>query len=54
MLHRSKKCFKNLSVKKYLENEKSFLDEIKSIFHCFRGAIICEKTKINENSGHKL
>ena len=38
----------------YLENEKSFLDEIKSIFHCFRGAIICEKTKINENSGHKL
>ena len=29
----------------YLENEKSFLDEIKSIFHSFRRAIIWRKNK---------
>ena len=38
----------------YLENEKRFLDKIKSIFHSFRRAIIGEKTKFDENSGHKL
>ena len=29
----------------YLENEKSFLKEIKTIFHCFWRAIICWKNK---------
>ena len=28
---------------KYLANEKSFLDEIKNIFHSFSSSIICEK-----------
>ena len=31
---------------KYLKNEKSFLDEIKNIFHCFWGTIIWWKIKI--------
>ena len=26
---------------KYLENEKNFLDEVKSIFHNYLSAIIC-------------
>ena len=30
----------------YLKNEKSFLDEIKNIFHSFWGAIIWLKIKI--------
>ena len=29
----------------YLKNEKSFLDGIKSILHCFWRAIICWKNK---------
>ena len=35
----------------YFENEKNFLDEIKSIFHSFSRAISFDETK---NSGHKL
>ena len=35
----------------YLDNEKSFLHDIKSIFHNFLKAIIWKKKK---NSGHKL
>ena len=35
----------------YLENEKSFLDEIKIIFHITSGLSFGEKVK---NSGHKL
>ena len=31
---------------KYLENEKSFLDEIKNVFHSFWRAIIWWKIKI--------
>ena len=39
----------------YLENEKSFLDEIKNIFHSFLRAIIwCKNKKLIKNSGHKL
>ena len=39
----------------YLENEKSILDEIKSIFHSFWKAITWWKNKNPiENSGHKL
>ena len=34
----------------YLQNEKSFLDKIKSIFHNYLRAIIGEKI----NTGHKL
>ena len=30
----------------YLENEKSFLDEIKNIFHSFKGLSYGEKIKI--------
>ena len=38
----------------YLENEKSFVDEI-NIFHSFWRAIICWKNKkMIKNSGHKL
>ena len=32
--------YKNLKLQKYLENEKSFLLEIKSIFHNFYRAVI--------------
>ena len=39
----------------YLENEKSFLDEIKNISHSFRRAIIWQKNRsLIKNSGHKL
>ena len=39
----------------YLENKKSFLDEIKNIFHGFPRAITWWKNKnFIENSGHKL
>ena len=39
----------------YLENEKSFLDEIKNIFRSFWSAITCWKNKnFIKNSGHKL
>ena len=33
----------------YLENEKSFLDEIKIIFHIFEGLSFGEKWKFDEN-----
>ena len=40
---------------KYLENEKSFLDEIKNIFHSFWRAITWWKNKkMIKNSEHKL
>ena len=46
---------KKLQKFEYLENEKSFLDEIKNIFHSFWRAIIWWKNKILiKNSGHKL
>ena len=39
----------------YLENEKSFLDEIKNIFHSFWRPIIWSKNKnLIKNSRHKL
>ena len=39
----------------YLENWKSFLNEIKNIFHSFWKPIICWKNKnLIKNSGHKL
>ena len=39
----------------YLENEKSFLDELKNIFHRFWRDIIYRKNKnLIENSEHKL
>ena len=39
----------------YLKNEKSFLDEIKKIFHSFWRPIFCWKNKnLIKNSGHKL
>ena len=50
------KCGKEeekLQICKYLENENSFLNEIKNIFHSVWRAIICWKKKI-KNSGHKL
>ena len=42
MAHKTKKEGKT-KIKKfeYLENEKSFLDEIKSVFHNYLKAIIC-------------
>ena len=39
----------------YLENEKSFLDEIKSIFHSFwRAFVWCKNKNLIRNSEHKL
>ena len=39
----------------YLENKKSFLDEIKSIFHSFWRTIIWWKNKkLMKNTGQKL
>ena len=54
----SGKCWKEgkkLQKLEYLENEKSFLDEIKNIFHSFWRATISWKNKnLIKNSGHKL
>ena len=39
----------------YLENKKSFLDEIKNIFHGFwRATIWWKNKKLMKNSRHKL
>ena len=39
----------------YLENEKSFLDEIKNIFHSLKGYhFVKKKLKNYKNSGRKL
>ena len=40
----------------YLENKKSFLDEIKHIFHIFRRAAdhLVKNKNLIKNSGHKL
>ena len=49
-----KKTEKFLKIE-YVENEKSFLDEIKNIFYSFWRAIIWQKNKILiKNSRHKL
>ena len=46
---------KKLQKLEYLENEKSFLDEIKNIFHGFWRPVIWWKNKnLIKNSGHKL
>ena len=46
---------KKLQKSEYLENEKSFLDEIKNIFHSFWRIIVWWKNKhLMKNSGHKL
>ena len=46
---------KKLQNFEYLENEKSFLDEIKHIFHSFSKAVIFQKNKnLLKNSRHKL
>ena len=40
---------------KYLDKEKSFLDEIKSIFHSFLlGYRLVKNKNLIKNSGHKL
>ena len=41
-----RKCAPKLQKCEYLENEKSFLDEIKNIFHIFVGLSLGEKIKI--------
>ena len=39
----------------YLENEKRFLDETKSIFHSFlKGYHLMKNKHLMKNSGHKL
>ena len=38
----------------YLENKKSFLDEIKNICHSFKGLSLGEKKKLLKNSRYKL
>ena len=50
MADSKKKRGRKIQKYEYLENEKSFLDEIKSVFHSFLKAIIWWKI----NSGHKL
>ena len=37
----------------YLENEKSFLDEIKNIFQFLKGYMVKNKN-LGKNSGHKI
>ena len=55
---KSGKCGKEgekLQKFEYLKNEKSFLDEMKNIFHSFQRAIFWWKnSNLIENSGHKL
>ena len=51
----SGKCGKEREKTEYLENEKSFFDEIKNIFHSFwRPVIWWKNKKLIKNSGHKL
>ena len=54
----SGKCGKEgkiLQKLEYLENEKSFSDEVKNIFHSFWRAIIwCKNKNLIKNSGHKI
>ena len=38
----------------YLENEKSFLDEIKNIFQFLKGYHLVENKNVIKNSGHRL
>ena len=38
----------------YLENQKSFLDEIKSIFQFLKGYQLVRNQNLITNSGHKL
>ena len=46
---------KKLQNFEYLENEKSFLDDTKKVFHSFGQAIIWYKNKtLIKNSGHKF
>ena len=46
---------KKLQKFEYLENEKNFLDEIKTFFTVFKGLSFCEKNKnLIKNSGDKL
>ena len=46
---------KKLQKFEYLKNEKSFLDELKNIFHNFWTAIIwCKNKNLIKNSGHQL
>ena len=46
---------KKLQTFEYLKNEKSFLDEMKNIFHSFQRAIIWWKNKnLIKDSRHKL
>ena len=40
------KDWKKLQKFEYLQNEKSFLDEIKTFFIVFKGLSFCEKIKI--------
>ena len=40
------KARKKIQKFEYLENEKSFLDEIKTFFIVFKGLSFCEKIKI--------
>ena len=52
---RKGKNYKILQNFEYLENEKSFFDEIKNTFHSFGRAIIWWKNKnLIKNSGRKL
>ena len=41
-----KECKMEIQKSEYLKNEKSFLEEIKNIFHSFERAIIWRKIKI--------
>ena len=51
MADREQKSETKIQKFEYLENEKSFLDEIKSIFHNIQEISYGAKMK---NSGHKL
>ena len=55
MADREKKGEAKIQKSEYLMNEKSFLDEIRNIFHSFWRTIIWLKVEFDKkNSGHKL
>ena len=54
---KSRKCGKEgnkLQKIEYLENEKSFLDEIKNIHSYWKAVIWWKNKKLMKNSGYKL
>ena len=54
MTDREKKSGKRKYKNEYLENEKSFLDEIKNIFQFLKGYHLVKNKNLIKNSRYKL